>query len=48
MGVRVDNPDDVDFDDYELIEEGKGYRAWCVPSELLNQFPRRLLTDKES
>ena len=44
---EVTIPDDVDFDDYELIEEGTGYREWCVPSELLNQFPRRLLTDEE-
>ena len=24
-------PDDFDLDDYELIEEGKPYREWCVP-----------------
>jgi hypothetical protein len=22
-------------------------REWCVPEELLNRFPRRLLTDEE-
>ena len=44
---EVTIPDDVDFDDYELIEEGMPYREWCVPAELLNRFPRRLLTDEE-
>jgi hypothetical protein len=44
---EVTIPDDVDFAEYELIEEGKGYREWCVPAELLNRFPRRLLTDEE-
>jgi hypothetical protein len=38
---EVTIPDDVDFDDYELIEEGKGYREWCVPSELLNQSVKK-------
>jgi hypothetical protein len=45
FGVTI--PDDVDFDAYELIEEGKEYREWCVPAELLSRFPRRLLTDEE-
>jgi hypothetical protein len=40
-------PDDFDLDYWELIEEGKPYREWCVPGELLNRFPRRLLTDEE-
>lgn len=40
-------PDDFDLDYWELIEEGKPYREWCVPAELLNRFPRRLLTDEE-
>jgi len=39
--------DDLDLDEWELVEEGKPYREWCVPAELLNRFPRRLLTDEE-
>ena len=30
---------DFDLDSSELIEEGKRYREWCVPAELLNRFP---------
>jgi hypothetical protein len=31
--------------EYELIEEGKGYREWIVPASLLNSCPRRRLDD---
>jgi hypothetical protein len=31
--------DDLDLDEWELVEEGKPYREWCVPAELLNRFP---------
>lgn len=24
--------------DYEIVEEGKRYREFCVPSEILNQY----------
>lgn len=39
--------DDLDLDEYEVVEEGKPYREWCVPAEVLNRFPRQLLTDEE-
>ena len=26
--------------DYELIEEGKGYREWCVPARIINAVGR--------
>jgi len=45
--VEVIITDDFDLDSWELIEEGKPYREWCVPAELLNRFSRRLLTDEE-
>ena len=35
--------DDLDLDEYEIVEEGKPYREWIVPAKVLNQFPRRLL-----
>ena len=30
-------PDDV-IEPYELIEEGKGYREWCIPARLVNKY----------
>jgi hypothetical protein len=37
------------FGDACLMREGVPTtgREWCVPEELLNRFPRRLLTDEE-
>jgi hypothetical protein len=40
-------PDDLGLDSWGIIEEDKRYREWCVPTELLNRFPRRLMTDDE-
>jgi hypothetical protein len=34
--LRITLPDECDISDYELIEEGKHHREWCVPSELIN------------
>ena len=34
--LRVEFPDGVDLGDFELIEECKPYREWCVPAELIN------------
>jgi len=25
-----------DISDFEIIEEGKPYREWCIPAELIN------------
>jgi hypothetical protein len=37
-----------DISDYELIEDGKPYREWCVPAEILNRYARtRLLKQEE-
>jgi hypothetical protein len=35
--LRVVLPDDVDLGDFELVEEHKPYREWCVPAALINQ-----------
>lgn len=32
---------------FERIEDGKRYREWLVPAELLNRAPRRRLTNDE-
>jgi hypothetical protein len=33
--LRVEFPDDVDLDEFELIQD-IGYREWCVPAALIN------------
>ncbi len=38
--LRVEFPDDVDLDDFELVEEHKPYREWCVPAALINERAR--------
>jgi hypothetical protein len=35
--LEIKLPDNLDISEYELIEEGKPYREWCVPAELINQ-----------
>ena len=34
--LRVEFPDDVDLRDFELVEEHKPYREWCVLAALIN------------
>lgn len=42
-------PDDIDLADYELVEDLKPYREWCIPAELLNTHGKvRLLTPEEA
>src|SRR4030042_2341164 len=33
--------------DCELITEGKSPREWCVPAEIVNRYPVRLLREDE-
>jgi hypothetical protein len=36
--VKVTLPDDCcDFSCYELVEEGKPYREWCIPAEIIKR-----------
>jgi hypothetical protein len=36
--LEVTLPDDCcDLSYYELVEEGKPYREWCIPAEILNR-----------
>ncbi|MER8438341.1 hypothetical protein NKH36_00060 [Mesorhizobium sp. M1312] len=35
------------LDDYELVEEGKGYREWTVPSDFIRQFARTRIVQAE-
>jgi len=34
--LAVEVPDDLDLDNFELVQEGAPYREWCVPADLLN------------
>jgi hypothetical protein len=34
--LRVELPDQVDIAEYECVEDGKPYREWLVPAELIN------------
>ena len=34
--LRVEFVDDVDLDDFEVVEEHKPYHEWCVPAALIN------------
>lgn len=46
--LAVELGDDVRLDEFELVEEGKPYREWCVPAEILNRHAMvRLLVDDE-
>jgi hypothetical protein len=41
-------PDDLDLENFELVEDGKPYREWCTPSALLNKHGTvRLLSGDE-
>lgn len=47
--LKVALPDDIDLDDFEIVEHGKGYREWCVPAELINsQGVVCLLSEEEA
>ena len=46
--LGVDLPGDVDFADYQLIEDGMPCHQWCVPARLLNGCSWRLLTKHPS
>jgi hypothetical protein len=39
--------DGTDIGDMEIIEEGKGYREWCVPASILNQGEVRGVNEAE-
>ncbi|WDT90766.1 hypothetical protein H0E86_03895 [Streptomyces sp. SCSIO-PteL053] len=47
--LEVVLPDGVALDDYEIVEDLKGYREWCVPADLINRRGRvRQLTEEEA
>jgi hypothetical protein len=41
-------PDTLDLDEWELVEDGKPYREWCIPAQVLNTHAVvRLLSEDE-
>lgn len=47
--LAVDLPDDLVLHDYEIVEEMKPYREWCVPARTINtRDALRLLTIEEA
>ena len=40
-------PDALDISDYELIEDEKPYREWCVPAELIRREGKIRLMSKD-
>ena len=34
----------IDIEEFELIE-GKGYREWCIPADVVNQYGKPILTE---
>lgn len=40
--IEIEIPERVDLTAFEIVEELKGYREWCVPATLLNDPATRL------
>jgi len=39
----------IDLSDYELVEDTKPYREWCVPAEIINERAKwRQVSDEEA
>ena len=34
-----------DIEEFEWMEKGKGYREWCIPANLVNQYGKPILTE---
>ena len=46
--LEVALPDDVELAPFEVIEDGKPYREWCVPAALVNERAAvRLMSEDE-
>jgi hypothetical protein len=40
--VAVDVPNARTLEQFEIIEDLKGFREWCLPAVMVNEWPRRL------
>jgi len=46
--LEITLPDSCEVSHYELIEEGKPYREWCIPARTIQKVGSiRLLSDEE-
>jgi hypothetical protein len=45
--IEATLPDDVDPDRFELVEEGKPYREWCIPALVNERGSIRMPPDDE-
>jgi hypothetical protein len=43
--LQVEFPPDVVLADYEWVEEGKDYREWLVPAEMINSLAKTTIFD---
>ncbi len=37
---------EADLSEWEWVEEGKSYREWLVPAEILNLYPRLIMVKR--
>lgn len=44
--LAVELPE-ADLARYELSEDGRGYREWCVPAAVLNRWPREVVNEDD-
>ena len=46
--LEVTFPDGSDLSEFEIVQDGWGYREWCVPAALINATATvRMLTEEE-
>ena len=43
--LMIDAPEEV-LTEFEWVEDGKGYREFCVPAAVLNEYPVQLETEE--
>ncbi len=47
LEIIIESTPEQMFYQWEIIQDGKPYREWCIPAAVLNISPMRLLTDEE-
>jgi hypothetical protein len=45
--LALDLPDNMELDEYEIVEDIKGCREWCVPAGLINSHAEVTLLTQE-
>jgi hypothetical protein len=39
--LEITLPAEIDLADFEIVEDHKGYREWCVPAAVINGLTER-------